>query len=133
MIGVDANILLRLLLADDEDQLAVVRKRLDRAVAAREEVVIGPVALAETAWTLAHRLKVPMATIARTLADLGDTRPFRFFDPSAVAEALRLLATGRAGVSDCLIRAMDAAAGCATTLTFDRRALALPGFVHPSE
>lgn len=131
MIGADANILLRLLLNDDPVQVAQVRSRLALALDARVEVLIGPIALAETIWTLSHRLKVPMATIAATIRDLGQTRPFRFFDDKVVQAALDLFETGRAGFSDCLIRTMDSAADCIETLTFDRRALQLPGFVHP--
>lgn len=131
MIGADADILLRLLLNDDPVQVATVRTRLAMAVDARQEVLIGPIALAETVWTLSNRLKVPMAAIAATVRDLGQTRPFRFFDTMVVQVALDLFETGSAGFSDCLIRAMDGAAGCAETLTFDRRALQVPGFVHP--
>ena len=131
MIGADANILLRLLLNDDARQVALVRSRLARAVDAREEVFIGPIALAETVWTLTHRLKVPVAALATAIRDLGLTRPFRFFDDAIVQSALDQFEAGRAGFSDCLIRVMDAQAGCAETLTFDRRALQMPGFVHP--
>jgi predicted nucleic-acid-binding protein len=131
MIGADANILLRLLLNDDAAQVATVRARLANTLALREEVMIGPIALAETVWTLTHRLKVPTSALASAIRDLGATRPFRFFDGEVVDAALALFESGRAGFSDCLIRAMDQTAGCVQTLTFDRRALTLPGFVHP--
>lgn len=131
MIGADANILLRLLLNDDAAQVAMVKVRLTQAVEGREEVFIGPIALAETVWTLAHRLKVPVESLAAAIRNLGLTRPFRFFDDAVVQAALDLFETSRAGFSDCLIRVMDAQAGCTETLTFDRRALKMPGFVHP--
>ena len=131
MIGADANILLRLLLDDDPEQVAAVRARLARALVQRVEVWIGPIALAETVWTMSHRLKVPAATLSVTIRNLGLTRPFRFFDGDVVGAALALYEVGRAGFSDCLIRAMDAQSGCSETLTLDRRALQLPGFTQP--
>jgi predicted nucleic-acid-binding protein len=131
MIGADANILLRLLLNDDPAQVAMVKTRLALAVEGREDVLIGPIALAETVWTLAHRLKVPADALAAAIRNLGLTRPFRFFDDPIVQAALDLYQSSRAGFSDCLIRVMDAQAGCTETLTFDRRALTLPGFAHP--
>lgn len=131
MIGADANILLRLLLNDDAAQVAVVRQRLDQVIEARDTVHIGPIALAETIWTLAHRAKVPKAALANAIRDLGLTRPFSHFDDKIVETALALFETGKAGFSDCLIRAMDSHAGCTETLTFDQNALTLPGFVHP--
>lgn len=45
--------------------------------------------------------------------------------------ALVAYAAGGPDFADCLIRAMNRAAGCSATLTFDRAALALPGFVEP--
>ena len=132
MIGADANILLRLLLNDDPMQVGQVRDRLQRAVAEREDVWVGPIALAETVWTLAHGRKVPAPEISAAIRALSNTRPFRMFDESVVERALDLFEADRAGFSDCIIRVMDAAAGCGTTLTFDRRALALPGFLHPA-
>ena len=131
MIGADAYILLRLLLNDDVAQVALVQQRLLQMTEAREDVLIGPIALAETIWTLSHRARVPKADLAEAIRDLGLTRPFRFFDDAVVQAALTLFESGTAGFSDCLIRAMDSGAGCAQTLTFEQKALQLPGFVLP--
>ena len=131
MIGADANILLRLLLNDDAEQVATVRQRLEQVAAARGTIQIGPIALAETIWTLAHRAKVPKDALAHAIRDLGLTRPFSYFNDSVVEAALAMFESGKAGFSDCLIRAMDAHAGCTETLTFDQRAVSLPGFTHP--
>lgn len=133
MLGVDANILLRILLQDDEAQLAIVDTRLSRAIAEREVFQIGPLALAETIWTLRHRKRGHRDEIADAVRHLGESRPFRFFNPRVVSAALDLFETSRCGFSDCLIAATDAEAGCTATLTFDRAALKLAHFVHPSE
>jgi predicted nucleic-acid-binding protein len=121
-----------LLLNDDPTQVAQVRARLERATSEREHIWIGPIALAETVWTLRHRLKVPAAEIAAAVADLATARPFRIFDEPVVTEALALFSGGAAGFSDCLIRVMDRVAGCRLTLSFDQRALQLDGFSSPA-
>ena len=130
MIGVDTNILLRLLLNDEPTQVAQARARLERARAEREVVHVGPVALVEMVWTLQRRHGV--GEIAEIVEALIDTPPFRVFDEEILREALSMLAQGRAGFADALIAAMDRAAGCTATLTFDKRALELPAFIHPT-
>ena len=132
MLGVDTNILLRLILQDDQAQLDVVRGRMARATIENETVHIGPIVLAEAIWTLVKVAKAPKARVVKVISELGETSPFRFFDDDVVAEALVSFNSGNAGFSDCLIHAMDDAAGCQATLTFDTRALTLPGFAHPS-
>lgn len=133
MIGIDTNALLRLVLLDDEAQVAQVRDRLARALAERETVWIGPVTLAETVWTLARRRKVARAAITVTVDGLLDARPLRVFDEPVVRRALNLYTSERAGFSDCLILATNETAGCERTITFDRMALRLDHFVHPAD
>ncbi len=132
MLGADTNILLRLVLQDDLAQLAVIEEKLIRVVGANEQVHISPVVLAETIWTLVKVAKAPKQRVVQVIGDLGRTLPFRFFDDGIVASALTTFVASNAGFSDCLIRAMDAAAGCRSTMTFDVRALDIPGFAHPS-
>lgn len=132
MIGVDTNLLLRFLLRDEEEQYLAVRERLQRALDEREVVWIGPVTFTETVWTLARRLRVPPVEIAEITEVLLATPPLRIFDEPVVRRALTLYRTTPAGFSDCIIRAMDASAGCHATLSFDAKAK-LPGFIHPAD
>jgi predicted nucleic-acid-binding protein len=45
-----------------------------------------------------------------------------------VFTAMMMLRMGRGSFSDALIGALGARAGCASTLTFDRKAARIPGF-----
>jgi predicted nucleic-acid-binding protein len=132
VLGADTNILLRLLNHDDAAQESEVRERLRRAFAEGEDIMIGPLALAECVWTLTRAGRLSREDAAEVVLLLAETPPFRFFDEHIVGEAIGLFASGKAGFTDCLIRAMDADAGCRLTLTFDRKALAMPGFAHPA-
>jgi fumarate hydratase class II len=49
----------------------------------------------------------------------------------AVFTAMTLLKRGRGAVADALIAELGSRAGCLHTLTFDERALRLPGFRRP--
>lgn len=133
VIGIDTNVLLRFVLRDDEEQYAVTRARFARALIDRERILIGPVAFAETVWTLARRRKVPRGEIVAMIDRLLATPPLRAFDEGIVRRALDLYGTERAGFSDCIILAMNEAAGCERTISFDRGALRLDHFVHPTD
>jgi predicted nucleic-acid-binding protein len=129
MIGVDTNILLRVLLQDDPEQNAEINAALIRARDAGETLYIGPVAFVETIWTL--RRRVPMEELTSAVSALIATPPFRIFDEKVATGALEMFSGGKAGFSDCIIAAMNDAAGCARTLTFDRGALSLTHFMRP--
>lgn len=133
MIGADTNVLLRIVLRDDAEQLRVAEEALGRALERREAIRIGPVALAEFTWTLSKGRRVPRRELAEVLRGLAETPPFRTFDDAIFETALGAFEAGAADFADCLIAAMDEAAGCRATLTFDRAALRVPGFAHPAE
>jgi predicted nucleic-acid-binding protein len=48
-----------------------------------------------------------------------------------VFTAMIALKEGRGSFADALIAALGASAGCVATLTFDQKALRLPGFERP--
>jgi predicted nucleic-acid-binding protein len=52
-------------------------------------------------------------------------------DEQEVFTAMIALKEGRGSFADALIGAIGARAGCSRTLTFDRKALRLPGFELP--
>jgi predicted nucleic-acid-binding protein len=52
---------------------------------------------------------------------------YEFESRAAVEQALAAYAASRAGLSDCLIAAKNALAGCDFTATFDRALRAVPG------
>ena len=133
MIGADTNILLRLVLRDDPRQLELVVARLRRAMSDREDVWIGPVVLAELVWTLARSLKVPRPETARMVRSLLDARPFVLFDDNVVERAIAMFEREPFGFSDAMILAMNEAAGCASTLTFDEDALKISHYVRPTD
>ena len=120
MIGIDTNVLLRLLLDDDVAQGAKITNLFDSHVQAPGSARIADVVLAEAMWTLGSVYRQPKAALVRALQALLAQPAYAFEDRAAVKQALDAFAAGRAGFSDCLIVAKNAAAGCAFTATFDR-------------
>jgi predicted nucleic-acid-binding protein len=124
MIGIDSNVLVRLIVRDDPVQTTQADRILDRA--GDEGMFVSLVVLAEVAWVLkrAYRRDPPtvLAAIERVLAG----REF-LIERAALADAA--LANARqagCGFADAVIERVSLEAGAAETLTFDIRAKRLP-------
>ncbi|MGE3295631.1 MAG: PIN domain-containing protein [Geminicoccaceae bacterium] len=122
MIGVDTNVLLRLLLDDDADQARRARALVAAAAEAHEPVFVNRAVLCETLWVLGRGYRFDRNQIARAVELLLAAPALRLEDHAAVDEALTVFRAGTLGFVDALIGVLNRRAGCATTYTFDRRA-----------
>jgi len=86
------------------------------------------VVIAEIAWVLQRSYRLKARELAAAIERLLQAEVLVVESEQAVFTALMWLQQGRGGFADALIAAVAAEAGCAHTLTFDRRALRLPGF-----
>ena len=96
MIGIDINVLLRLLLDDDAAQGAQITQLFDSHVQALGSVRIADVVLAEAMWTLWSVYRQPKAARVRALRALLEQPAYGFEDRAAVEQALDAYAAGRA-------------------------------------
>jgi predicted nucleic-acid-binding protein len=85
------------------------------------------VVLCELVWVLNRGYGYERDEIADALEKLLAANQLRVEDPSAVWAALRALRAGH-DFADTVIAQTNGAAGCETTVTFDRRAARLDGF-----
>ena len=127
MIGIDTNILVRLLTRDDPAQFDAA-VTLVRASSASAPLFVNPVVIAETIWVLERIYKVDRMAARKQLARLLDTVEIK------VPEVLRMenwttwLDSAHADFSDVVIADLNRANGCEKTVTFDRKAAAfVPG------
>lgn len=127
MIGIDTNVLLRLLLDDEPAQSARIEAWLASVPAAAGQIHIADVVLAETAWTLASAYRQSKAELVKGLRALLAEPVFSFEDRAAVEAAVAAFAAAASGFPDCLIVAKNQSLGCAATVTFDKRMRRLPG------
>jgi predicted nucleic acid-binding protein len=122
-IALDTSVVVRLLIGAPATQFRAARRRLERAHAEGERVVVADLVLAEAWYALRNHYQVPESALRPVMLEflrsgLVDT------DPAAGERAL--VETGSAGVVDRLvcIRSLDLRA---TLLTFDRQQGKLEG------
>ena len=126
-IGLDTNVALRWLVEDRgsplQSQIAV------EAMAEQAEVVhINLVVLSELIWLGSQVLKMDRAQQTALLRGLLDHPSVDLANRASVESAFAAFEAGGAGFTDHLIGALNADAGCKTTLTFDQRAARSPHF-----
>jgi len=129
MLGIDTNVLVRLLVADDADQTRRARQTIERSLSRDEPVLVSLLVLVETEWVLRSRYELNKSTILTALRGLLEARDLSFEDESAVEEALFHWKDSACGFTDCLISAHNRRLGCGATATFDAKAARMPGFV----
>lgn len=127
MKGLDTNVLLRLLLADDPAQA-------ERAVDSVEHewaeapCWINRIALCETVRVLERSLGLSRTEIASVVERLLQADELLIEDAKVVRSALYAYRVSRAGFTDCLISMSNGFVGCERTATFDRKAAELDEF-----
>jgi predicted nucleic-acid-binding protein len=127
LLGIDTNVLVRLLVEDDREQTRRARSLVTKAVAGSEAVLVSQLVLLETEWVLRSRYGLGRATILGLFRSLLETVELSIEDESAVEEALFNWNDSACGFSDCLIAARNRQLGCRATATFDVKAARLPG------
>lgn len=83
MIAVDTNVVVRLIVADNPDQVRRARKVFEGG-----DVLVTNTVLMETAWVLASGYGLDRATISMTLRRVLGLQGVRVEKPTAVARAL---------------------------------------------
>ncbi len=126
MIGIDTNVLLRLLTADDARQhqtaVAFFKERSPSSPA-----FVSAVTLAEVVWVLRRRYRFSKEEIGSSLCQLLDSDDF-VVEARESVEFIRQDGADPNQMGDYLIAHLCRKAGCERTVTFDRRAAArIPG------
>lgn len=118
---VDANVVLRFFLADDQEQMERACSFVESLEFGKEEALLTDVVFAEVVWVLAKVYKVARADIA---VQFGRVVGFSGVKTSYAKEvylsALQKYASSPADIQDCLLASL-AIAGSAEVVTFDRR------------
>lgn len=118
-IGVDTNVLLRVMLGDDQKQAAIAEKELKAAAS----VTISVSAFCEIVWVMSQGYKISNAEIADALSNLIAAKNVVVNVP-AIAAGLQMLKAG-GDFADGVI-AFDAfQLGAEEFVSFDRKAIKL--------
>lgn len=122
MRAVDTNVLVRLIIRDDAEQVATAAEFLAKGV------WVSVLALAETMWVLASAYKLSTPEIAESVEILLNHKDVALQDSEAVAAALALFRNRPAlRFSDCLILELARKAGHLPLGTFDRELAKVAG------
>jgi predicted nucleic-acid-binding protein len=128
VIGVDTNVIVRLLVADDEKQADAASRYLKEHCPSDEPALLSNIVLVECAWVLEDLYDYSRTQIAEAIEGLLATAQLRAANATEVATAVQRFRSSSADFADCLIGVNNASAGCEYTATFDRKASKLPEF-----
>lgn len=118
MIGLDTNILIRMLVQDDPVQVARVEQLVDSLSMAWPSY-ISHVTLTELVWVLTSRYRYSRVQIADSLELLLRAIGLKIEQADVIWNVLQAYRESNADFADLLIERDCAAAGCEYTLTFD--------------
>lgn len=131
MMGLDSNILVRYLTQDDPIQSPKATEVMERRLTEDNPGFVSIVAMVETVWVLDRAYDLATNEIAAAVERMLQTSVLVVENEQQVFTAMIALKEGRGSFADALIVALGARVGCSRTLTFDQKALRLPGFAAP--
>jgi predicted nucleic-acid-binding protein len=127
VLGIDTNVVVRLIVSDDAKQTRRARKLVERALSRDEPVRVSLLVLLKSEWVLRSRYGFNRETLLSIFRSLLEARELSFEDEPALEEALFRWKDCPCQFSDCLITAHNRQMGCRATATFDEKATRLPG------
>ena len=127
MIGVDANILVRLFADDDLAQRKAAAALID-GLPSGEKALVNTIVLVELLWTLGRRYRFERDELAAVVRKLSEHPGIELPNRDIVREAAHRSREGGGQIVDCMIALLNRASGCDTTYTFDEEAAASQDF-----
>jgi predicted nucleic-acid-binding protein len=125
--GLDTNVLVRFLLADDLRQYAAAKAAIAHAARVGEPLVVSLLVLLETEWVLRSSVGLGKNEVIEILKKLLEAGDVAFEYELVVEQALSAFEHTNADFADCLMIAHYQRLGCSSMLTFDGKAAKLPG------
>lgn len=123
MIGLDTNVVVRSLVADDDEAQTASVRALFASLTPTQPGWISCVVLAETFWVLRSAYRHSPEDIVRALSAVVQAESFVVEQRDVVVAALADASNG-ADFADALIARAGRRAGARATMTFDARAAA---------
>jgi len=128
MIGIDTNVLLRLLVRDLDTQVRAAEKFIATHCSSEEPGYVSRVVIIEIVWALKGFYGYDRAQIAAAIRALLNVSELEVESADEIHAALSDFETSSPGFVDCLLARTNAAIGCKHTVTFDRKAAKLKGY-----
>jgi predicted nucleic-acid-binding protein len=126
MAGLDTNVLVRWLVADDDEQTGRAKALFEAVLASGSPLFVPTTVLLELEWVLRSRYRLDKATVLQGFNALLETKELELQAEAAIEHALHLYRQGTAEFADCLHAGLCTASGQGPLLTFDVKAARLP-------
>ena len=122
MKAIDTNVLVRFLVNDDEHQGELVYERFRDAEVNSEVLFIPLLVILETIWVLESAYEATRKEIVGSFSDLMQMPIFEFEALAAVQGMVISAKMSSTDLTDILIGQSARVSGCASVLTFDKKA-----------
>jgi predicted nucleic-acid-binding protein len=122
MIGLDTNVVVRLLTRDDPAQVQRALEAIAKHCSEDDPGWINCIVLVEVVWVLSSAFRYDRKQIVAAIERLIQVRELTLQYPDEAWEALHLYRDHQADFSDYYLAAINRENGCRTTLTFDGKA-----------
>lgn len=130
MIGLDTNVLVRLLAQDHPEQTRKAQQWISQQCTQTAPAFINLIVLAETVWVLERSFDYSANDICHAVERLLQVREIKVQATDEVWTAMRNYQERGVGFSDALIDVVNHSKGCSATISFDKQAVKrLDGFV----
>jgi predicted nucleic-acid-binding protein len=133
MIGLDTNVIARIVLADDAAQTRQAAAMLAAAQQRGEEVSLSLPVVLELEWVLRSAAKLGKTAVITTLRHLLETELLQIENEGVLEYALHLYEGNKADFAECLFVAKYRMQGCRVMVSFDVQACKIDGVVLPSD
>jgi len=120
--GVDTNILVRFLVADDKAQTRKVYELFKEVESKSGALFVPLVVVLELIWVLESAYKIPREEIVESIEEMLLMPILRFEHRPAVQQFVHLAPKCRCDLSDLLIGCSAREQGCENVITFDKKA-----------
>ncbi len=130
MNGIDTNILVRFFARDDKVQAKQAEGFLGKTCSPANPGWISVIVLCEMVWVLSRGYSYSKDQLIPVIDHLLRAPFLKLEDATAVRAALGVWENHTLDFSDALLAVRNQRAGCASTYTFDHKALASPGFTR---
>ena len=128
MRGLDTNVLVRYLTADNEKLTAAAERVLEHSSETGQPLFIPVLVLCELVWVLARCYGQAKAAIISVLEQILEAELFRIEGDLIVRRSLDAFRGGKADFADYVIGEICRKAGCEDCVTFDRGLKSAAGF-----
>jgi predicted nucleic-acid-binding protein len=128
MIAIDTNVLVRYLVQDEPEQARKAARFIANECSSDAPGLINRIVLCELVWVLESAYKYRRSQVAVALDKILRTRQFEIEDHEDAWSSFREYQAG-SDFADAFIAGVNRRLGCARTVTFDRKAARVLGFV----